>query len=111
MRQVSAQARTAGVGRRFFVRRFFVFREDVVLTSGGSGEERRVGDSPELDRGGHGPATGQGNPPAARARDLGDESVGMETAEQPSDLARLPVFVWREGIGGSPQLLSHIAGA
>jgi hypothetical protein len=43
--------------RRFFVRRFFVLRENVVLTSGGSGEECRVGDLPELDRGGHGPAT------------------------------------------------------
>ena len=33
----------------------------------------------------------------------------METTEQPSDLAWLPVFVWCEGIGGEPQLLSHIA--
>src|SRR5262245_64926820 len=83
--------------RKSFVRRFFVFREDVGLTSGGCGEECRVGDLPELDRGGHGPATGQGDPPAARARDFGDESVRMETAEQPSHLARLPVFVWCEG--------------
>ena len=29
--------------------------------------------------------------------------------KQPSDLARLPVFVWCEGAGGEPQLLSHIA--
>src|SRR5262249_8208289 len=54
-----------------------------MLCSGGSGEECRVGDLPELDRGGHGPATGQGDPPAARAWDFGDESVRMETAEQP----------------------------
>jgi hypothetical protein len=33
----------------------------------------------------------------------------METAEQPSDLARLPVFVWCEGIRSAPQLLSHVA--
>jgi hypothetical protein len=33
----------------------------------------------------------------------------METAEQPSDLARLHIFVWREGIRGAPQLLSHVA--
>jgi hypothetical protein len=33
----------------------------------------------------------------------------METAEQPSDLARLPVFVWCEGIRSAPQHLSHVA--
>jgi hypothetical protein len=33
----------------------------------------------------------------------------METAEQASDLARLHVFVWREGIRSAPQLLSHVA--
>jgi hypothetical protein len=31
----------------------------------------------------------------------------METAEQPSDLARLPVFVWCEGIRSARQLLLH----
>ena len=85
---------------RSFPRSFFASREDVVMTSGGNGEECRVGDFPEFDRGGHSPSTGQGNPPAMRAWDFGDEAVCMEPSEQPSDLARLPVFVWCEGISG-----------
>ena len=32
----------------------------------------------------------------------------MEVAEQPSDLARVHVFVWCKGISGEPQFLSHI---
>src|SRR5262249_18997211 len=88
------------VGSSFFAK---------MLCSGGSGEAGGGGGPPGLDRGGHGPATGQGDPPAARARDFGDESVRMETAKQPSDLARLPVFVWCEGIRSTPQLLSHVA--
>src|SRR6266540_2701061 len=94
---------------KVFGRRFFVFREDVALTSGDSGEECRVGDLPELDRGGHGPATGQGDPPATRAGDLGDESVCVQTAEQPGDLRWLFVVLWCQRIRGAPQLLSHIA--
>ena len=32
----------------------------------------------------------------------------MEAAEQPSDLARVHVFVWCKGISGEPEFLSHI---
>ena len=43
-----------------------------------------------------------------RTRDFGDEAVRIEPAEQPSDLARVLVFVWCKGISGEPEFLSHI---
>lgn len=63
-------------------RRFFIFCEDLVKTSDGNGEECRVFDLSEFDRDGHGPSTGQGNPPASRARAVGEREVRMEPAEQ-----------------------------
>jgi hypothetical protein len=59
---------------RFFLRIFFVFREDVSRRSGG-GEEAGVGDLPELNRGGHGSAARKGNAPAAGMRDVEREQT------------------------------------
>jgi hypothetical protein len=75
------------VEHKFFLRIFFVFREDVALPSGSGSEEAGVGDLPEFDRGGHGSAARKGNAPAAGMRNFGDEPVGVKAPEETRDLS------------------------
>src|SRR5258708_37576621 len=62
--------------RRFFLRHFFASCKQAPRSSG-LGEELGESDLAELDGAGHQPAAAEGNAPAARARDLGDEALGV----------------------------------
>ena len=95
--------------RNSFVRRFFVFREDVVFTSG-SGEES-LGRRPpgvrsrwtwSFDRRGK-PGSG------ASAWILAMSPCAWRRRNNRVTKARLPVFVWCEGIGSARQLPPHVS--
>src|SRR3989454_12560347 len=80
--------RAATTGRRFFLRHFFASCKQAPRSSG-LGEELGESDLAELDGAGHQPASTEGHTPAARARDLGDQPVGVQAAQQAGDLAGL----------------------
>src|SRR5882672_8483369 len=73
---VSEVSRRAARVHKFFLRHFFASCKQAPRSSG-LGEELGESDLAELDGAGHQPPTAEGNAPAARARDLGDEAVGV----------------------------------
>ena len=65
--------------RRFFLRHFFASCKQAPRSSG-LGEELGESELAELDGAGHQPASTEGHTPALRARDLGDQPVGVQPA-------------------------------
>src|SRR5229473_1053955 len=59
-------------------------------------EELGESDLAELDGAGHQSASPEGRAPAARARDLGDQPVGVQPAQQAGDLAGLLFWLFGE---------------
>src|SRR6267143_3766059 len=82
-------------GDRFFLRHFFASCKQAPRSSS-LGEERGESDLAELNGAGHQPASTEGNTPAARARDLGDQAVGVQPAQQAGDLAGLLFWLFGE---------------
>src|SRR5882762_10461970 len=74
--------------------------------SSGLGEELGESDLAELDGAGHQPASTEGHTPAARARDLGDQPVGMQPAQQAGDLAGLLFWLFGEREWSPSEVLS-----
>src|ERR1700737_485278 len=94
--------------RRFFLRHFFAAWKQTPLSSG-LGEELGESALAELDGAGHQPASTEGHTPAARARDLGDQPVGMQRAQQAGDLAGLLFWLFGEREWSPSELRSEIA--